>query len=84
MPVWWESAKLLIMIKDQSFGAVVVHRILSEEPLFLLVKQTGGYWSFPKGHRENNETAMETAKRELAEETGVTEVALQEQPIFYT
>ncbi len=28
-------------------------------------------WSFPKGHRELDETAFETAMRELNEETGI-------------
>ena len=28
-------------------------------------------WSFPKGHRELNETPIQTATRELKEETGI-------------
>lgn len=32
----------------------------------------GGHWDFPKGHVESNETEIETALRELEEETGIT------------
>jgi 8-oxo-dGTP pyrophosphatase MutT (NUDIX family) len=39
---------------------------------YLLVRgRTGGKWSFPKGHMEGSETALECALRELREETGI-------------
>ena len=34
--------------------------------------QSGGSWSIPKGHMEAGETEVETAQRELQEETGLT------------
>jgi 8-oxo-dGTP pyrophosphatase MutT (NUDIX family) len=37
----------------------------------LVILRTGGYWEFPKGKKEENETDIETAKRELKEETGL-------------
>ena len=36
----------------------------------------GGHWDFPKGHVEPNETEIETALRELEEETGIGQVKL--------
>ncbi|PSO44937.1 MAG: hypothetical protein BRC25_03630 [Parcubacteria group bacterium SW_6_46_9] len=36
-----------------------------------LVHAKEGFWSFPKGHPENEETDLETASRELSEETGI-------------
>ena len=36
----------------------------------------GGHWDFPKGHVEPNETEIETALRELEEETGINQVEL--------
>jgi bis(5'-nucleosidyl)-tetraphosphatase len=36
----------------------------------------GGHWDFPKGHVELNETEIETALRELEEETGISQVKL--------
>ncbi len=38
---------------------------------FLLLLQTNGFWSFPKGHMEPFESEQETALRELKEETGL-------------
>ncbi|MFA6105685.1 MAG: NUDIX domain-containing protein [Patescibacteria group bacterium] len=38
---------------------------------YLLVRNIGGHWEFPKGHVEKGETERETAKREFAEETGL-------------
>lgn len=38
----------------------------------LLIKHVNsGHWSFPKGHVEKNETELETAHREIMEETGI-------------
>lgn len=39
---------------------------------YLLLFQTNGFWSFPKGHMEPFETEQDTALRELREETGLT------------
>ena len=38
---------------------------------YLLVKGFTGKWSFPKGHREKNESPNDCAKREIYEETGI-------------
>ncbi len=62
---------------DKSCGIVLFH---SDE--FLLIqhpfKSNGaeGHWDFPKGHVEGNETELETAKRELIEETGIVDFRL--------
>jgi len=41
---------------------------------YLLLLQTNGFWSFPKGHMEIFEKETETALRELKEETGLDAV----------
>lgn len=38
---------------------------------YLLLMQTNGFWSFPKGHMELFEKETDTALRELKEETGL-------------
>lgn len=45
----------------------------NENPEFLIIKHRQGHWSFAKGHKENGESDFDTAKRELKEETGITE-----------
>ncbi|WP_459129445.1 bis(5'-nucleosyl)-tetraphosphatase [Guggenheimella bovis] len=52
---------------DRSVGAVVV-----DEEEVLLLKHLQGHWSFPKGHPENDESDMETAEREIKEETNLS------------
>jgi len=49
---------------------------------FLLVEHKDGHWGFPKGHAEGEETELETAQRELLEETGVKDVLIHEQVAF--
>lgn len=59
------------MVKEVSAGAIV-YTIENNKPLFLLVQHNhGNHFSFPKGHIEKGESIMETAKREVYEETGI-------------
>ena len=65
------DAKITI---EEAFGIVPIHLPESgdrSQALFLLVQHRAGHWAFPKGHAEPGETALETALRELAEETGI-------------
>lgn len=39
--------------------------------LILVVNQHGRAWSLPKGHVEQDETPLQTAKREIYEESGI-------------
>lgn len=55
---------------EKSCGAVVYTKS-KQKIKFLLVKQKNGYYGFPKGHVEGEETEHETAKREIKEETGL-------------
>lgn len=59
------------MRKELSCGIIVYHE--SGDGLkFLVLKHREGHWAFAKGHVEGKETEMETAIRELKEETGMT------------
>jgi 8-oxo-dGTP pyrophosphatase MutT (NUDIX family) len=57
---------------EKSCGIILFH---SDE--FLVIQHptesndVKGHWDFPKGHVEDNETELETATRELQEETGI-------------
>ena len=55
------------MKKEKSCGAVVFNNMNQ----VLLIKHSEGHWSFPKGHVEENEQEVETALREIKEETNL-------------
>lgn len=48
--------------------------ILNREGKLLMVEQHGNSWSFPKGGVEKGESLLEAARREIAEETGITDL----------
>ena len=54
------------MKKEKSCGAIIV-----KNGKVLLIHQTNDVWCFPKGHVENGETEVETAIREVKEETNL-------------
>lgn len=58
------------MQQFQSAGGVVV----SSTGMVLLTNQRGDSWSLPKGHVDPGEGVQTAAEREIAEETGVTEL----------
>jgi 8-oxo-dGTP pyrophosphatase MutT (NUDIX family) len=57
------------MIQTRSAGGVVINN-----GLVLVVSQHGRSWSLPKGHIEDGEDAVAAARREIYEETGITEL----------
>ena len=60
---------------EKSVGAVVYKKGEAGGILFLLVYSAKNrQWGFPKGHVEENETEIETAKREIFEETGIRNI----------
>jgi len=59
------------MTKEKSCGALVLHKDGDKTKILILKHRLGGHWSFPKGHVEKNETELETAWREVYEETGI-------------
>ena len=64
------------MIHHKSCGAVVYTRENSTIK-YVLVQQFGGFYGFPKGHMEENETEIETALREIQEEVGLNPVIIE-------
>lgn len=61
------------MIREKSCGAVVYTRF-GAEIRYLIVQMQLGHFGFPKGHVEGEETEIQTAAREIQEETGVDPV----------
>ncbi len=57
---------------EKSCGIICYHVNDNKIQVLLINHVFGKHWSFPKGHVEDGETEMETAIREVKEETGVT------------
>ena len=53
---------------EKSCGAVIFDEIVDK---ILIIQQAEGHWGFPKGHVEEGETEVETAIREIKEETNL-------------
>jgi 8-oxo-dGTP pyrophosphatase MutT (NUDIX family) len=66
---------------EHSFGVIPVYR-KGDKTYFLIIQHNAGHWAFPKGRAEKGETELETARRELREETGITDVSISADRTF--
>lgn len=64
------------IVREPTAGGVVFRRNSKNEVEFLLYQDARDRWTIPKGHIEEGETAQVTAKREIAEETGLKNTEL--------
>lgn len=56
---------------DEKLSCGIVLARPSDDSYRTLLLRAFHHWDFPKGLREKGETALEAAKREVAEETGI-------------
>ncbi len=59
------------MLHEKSCGAIVYRKSHGNTEILLIKHINSGHWSFPKGHVEGNGTEVETAIREIKEETAI-------------
>ena len=63
--------------KEYSYGIIPLYKEGEDIKVFL-INQYGAvgdiFWGIPKGHTEESETPLETAKREVSEEAGLSPV----------
>ncbi|MBP3242828.1 MAG: NUDIX domain-containing protein [Ruminococcus sp.] len=59
------------MLHEKSCGAIVYRKYHGNTEILLIKHINSGHWSFPKGHVESGETEVETARREIKEETNI-------------
>ena len=57
--------------REHSYGIVPLRRREEGGWDVLLIRHQAGHWAFPKGHPKEGETSLQTAERELLEETGM-------------
>lgn len=55
------------MKQEKSCGCIIIN----DKKEVLLIHHNAGHWDFPKGHVESGETEIETAIREVKEETNI-------------
>jgi 8-oxo-dGTP pyrophosphatase MutT (NUDIX family) len=63
--------------RETSAGGVVVRRT-DDVVRYLLIHDGHRNWGFPKGHLDDGESAATAARREVEEETGLTDLTLRE------
>lgn len=62
----------IVSLFRKSCGVIPYRKVGSEKEYLIVYEQFSQCWSLPKGHMEAGETEVQTALRELAEETGLT------------
>lgn len=65
------------MTYEKSCGGIIYTEIKSVRR-YLIIQSTEGIYGFPKGHMENDETELETALREVFEETGIRAALIED------
>ncbi|MEE1219148.1 MAG: NUDIX domain-containing protein [Ruminococcus sp.] len=63
--------KSITCLYEKSCGAIIFHKTKQNTKILLVKNNNGRYWSFPKGHIEDDENEQQTALREIKEETGL-------------
>ena len=61
---------MILLKKEKSCGAII-YKYDNSCLYILLLKHNLGHWSFAKGHMESSESEIDTALREIKEETNL-------------
>jgi bis(5'-nucleosidyl)-tetraphosphatase len=69
-------------VQEASFGIIPLQQVDGIWQVLLILHKGGRHWAFPKGRSNPGETPLESARRELKEETGLdVETLLQDEPL---
>ncbi|HZJ34597.1 MAG TPA: NUDIX domain-containing protein [Candidatus Angelobacter sp.] len=64
------------IVREPTSGGIIFRRDKDRNVEILLVQDGKDRWTIPKGHIEEGETAQETAKREIFEEAGLSDIEI--------
>lgn len=81
LPVWKPLYQVLRFFRfpvewEVSVGAVVYYQHKGPKE-YLVLKYPSGHYDFPKGHVELGETEHDTLRREVEEETGISDIIVE-------
>lgn len=68
------KASIQEIVREPTSGGIVFRHAELSELEILLIQDSKNRWTIPKGHIEEGETAVQTARREIGEEAGLHDV----------
>lgn len=75
--VFRKKAAIQEIVREPTSGGIVFRFTKDHKDIeILLIQDSKGRWTIPKGHIELGETAKVTARREIEEETGLRNVSI--------
>jgi len=68
------KASIQEIVREPTSGGIIFRHGNGGEIEILLIQDAKDRWTIPKGHIEEGETAIQTARREIGEEAGLHDV----------
>lgn len=72
--------KQMQKVEAKSYGVIPIFKDKDGFYILLVKNSKGGHWGLPKGTPEKDEKPIDTAKRELSEETGIGDIDIKLEP----
>lgn len=65
-------------LREERSAGVILYRVDGKKHFFLVMQYSVGHWDFAKGKTEGDESDIQTALREVREETGIDDVRIHD------